>query len=160
MSERTHSQNFAAGQHGAVSDHTPAGKAAAWAGESHRLAAEKRAAEEEAARRRKPFRFTLHVPRPVRPLSPDDMKQIDAWAEWWFDTDTLFGLANLVCFAVGALGGLGWAIVSAVAQPTFGSVVLMPIAAFFLGGLAGALAVTGAIVWGLWKVGALVTGLF
>lgn len=158
--ENTHSQNFAAGQHGAVSDGTPAGRAAAWAGHSHRVASEKRLAEEEAAMRRKPFRFELHVPRPFRPLSPDDMKQIDAWAEWWFDTDTLFGLANLVCFVVGALGGLGWAIVSAVAEPTFGSVVLMPIAAFTIGGLAGAFAPTAAILWALWKAGAWAVGLF
>jgi hypothetical protein len=94
-------------------------------------------------------------------LSPSDLRQIDAWIDRWFDTDTRFGRANACLGALGALGGLVWAVVSAVTGGiTFGSAVLMPIFAFFAGGIAGAFAVVGASGWLVWKVGAWVVGLF
>jgi hypothetical protein len=103
---------------------------------------------------------TQNVPERVPSLSPSDLRQIDAWAEWWFDTDTRFGLANAILGALGALGGLGWAVVSAVTTDlTFGSVVLMPIFALFAGWIAGSLAVVGVVGWLLWKGGAWALGL-
>lgn len=160
MNDKTHAQSFAAGQHGAVSDHTPAGKAAAWAGHSHRVAAERQREADEAARKRA-IKIAITVPRPISPLSPRDMKEIDAWVEWWFDTDTLFGIANAICFTIGGLGGLIWAIVSAFQNGlTFGSIVLMPIAALFIGAIAGAFAPAGVFLWGLWEICGWVVGLF
>ncbi len=109
---------------------------------------------------RGPSRYTHDIPVPPHDLSPLAMRQIDGIVDWWYDTDTLFGRANALLSVLGALGGLAWAVVSAVADGvTFGSVVLMPIFALFAGWLAGSLALTGAMVWLVWKGGVWAWGL-
>jgi hypothetical protein len=141
----------------------PAGQAAYRAGETHRLARQRaQEAEAERERRRRFVWPTVSVPRTVvLPLSPSDMRQIDAWVDWWYDSSHLFGVANSICTALGMIGAVGWALVSAfTTEITFMTLVVTPVVMFFVGVLAGAFATTAAILWALWKTGSWAVGLF